>query len=191
MARAAHHLARRFSQRLAAFRRDENGNATIEFVVLFPVLMYILLSMGEAGAMMARSVMLERGLDIAMRDLRLGLATDRDADGDFDHDDMKILVCDGAFLIGDCRTALLLEVVPMDDPTGLPVGAANCIDRRPEALDPVIRFEPGVPSQIMIVRACVVLDPVFPGAGLGALLPVDESGGYSIVTQSAFTNEPI
>lgn len=175
--------------RLARFRRDERGNATIEFVILFPLLMFILLSMGEAGAMMVRSVMLERGLDIAVRDLRLGLLTDHDGDGDHDHDDIKGLICDAAFLIGDCEDSLLLEVTELNDPDGFPVGPANCVDRESE-IAPVVSFTPGERGQTMFVRACLIMDPVFPGSGLGALLPVDHTGGYAIVSQSAFINEP-
>lgn len=177
--------ARRMS--VAAFRRDQRGNATIEFVILFPLLFYILISMGEAGAMMARSVMLERGLDIAVREIRLGIlpnGTDEEI-----HDHIKAQICDAAFLIGDCERNLLVEIVPLADPNGVPVGPANCIDRMSE-VDPVLNVTPGTASEIMFVRACIVLDPIFPASGLGALLPVDESGGYSIVTQSAFMNEP-
>ena len=65
----------------------------------------------------------------------------------------------------------------------------NCIDRT-EEVEPVINFNPGARSEIMFVRACVIVDPIFPGTGIGALLPVDRRGGYAIVTQRAFMNEP-
>jgi hypothetical protein len=70
-----------------------------------------------------------------------------------------------------------------------PTGGANCIDRTSD-VDPVITFVPGARSEIMFVRACLIVDPIFPGMGLGAQLPVDASGGYAIVVQSAFMNEP-
>ena len=54
----------------------------------------------------------------------------------------------------------------------------------------MISFDPGTRSEIMVIRACLIVDPIFPGMGLGAMLPVDASGGYSIVMQSAFMNEP-
>ena len=76
-------MTRSFVKRLDAFRRDSAGNATIEFVVLFPFLIYMLFSIAEAGVLMTRTVMLDRGLDIAIRDLRLGLTPG------VTHDDIK------------------------------------------------------------------------------------------------------
>jgi hypothetical protein len=44
---------------------------------------------------------------------------------------------------------------------------------------------------MMLIRACTVFDPIFPGTGIGQQLPRDASGeGYLIVSRSAFVNEP-
>ena len=63
------------------------------------------LALGEVGTYMARNVQLERSLDIAVRDVRLGspeVAT---------HEGLKDRICTEAFLISDCRDNLLLELV--------------------------------------------------------------------------------
>jgi len=169
--------------RLTTFWRDSSGNATMEFVILFPVLIYMLFSIAEAGVLMTRTVMLDRGLNIAIRDLRLGLTLG------VTHDDIKQQICDAAFLLGACEDVVLLELSTLTDITSFPTGGANCIDRT-EEIEPIISFTPGARSEIMFVRACLVVDPFFPGIGLGAMLPVDASGGYAIVVQSAFMNEP-
>jgi hypothetical protein len=168
---------------LGALWRDTSGNATMEFVVLFPFLMYMILSIGEAGVLMTRTVMLDRGLDIAIRDLRLGLTPG------VTHDDIKQQICDAAFLLGECEDVVLLELLPLPNAASFPAGGANCIDRTSE-IEPTITFTPGARSEIMFVRACLIVDPVFPGMGLGAMLSTDASGGYSIVAQTAFVNEP-
>lgn len=170
-------------KRLGAFGRDSAGNATMEFVVLFPFLLYMIFSIAEAGVLMTRTVMLDRGLDIAIRDLRLGLTEG------VTHDIIKSQVCDAAFLLGRCDDVVLLEVSPLPNATSFPAGEANCIDRT-STLEPVVSFTPGARSEIMFVRACLVVDPLFPGTGLGAMLRRDASGGYAIVVQSAFMNEP-
>ena len=169
--------------RLAAFWSDSSGNAAMEFVILFPFLMFMLFSIAEAGVLMTRTVMLERGLDIAVRDLRIG------ATPGVTHDIIKGRICDAAFLLGACEEVVLLELAPLTDITQFPTGEARCVDRTSD-VDPMISFDPGARSEIMIIRACLVVDPIFPGMGLGAMLPVDASGGYSIVMQSAFMNEP-
>lgn len=172
---------------LAAFWQDERGNATIEFVVLFPFVVFLIFSMAEAGVLMARTVMLDRGLDMAMREIRLG-----NAQG-LGHDDIKALVCQEAYLLADCIESVLLELAPVGDVDtpggGFPSTPIQCIDRTGN-VDPVITFDPGSSDEIMYVRACIVVDPLFPTSGLGALLPTDASGGYAIIAKSAFTNEP-
>lgn len=166
-----------------ALWHDTSGTATIEFVIVAPVLLYMIFSLGEAGVVMTRAAMLDRGLSIAVRDLRLGLTPGAT------HDAIKDKICEAAFLLGDCRDALLLELLPVPNVASFPGNAVNCIDRTSD-VEPVTNFRPGGRSKIMLVRACVVVDPLFPGVGLGAMLPKDASGGYVIVAQSAFMNEP-
>lgn len=167
----------------ARFAADERGAATVEFVVIFTGLIYIFFMLGEVGVLMTRSVMLERGISIAMRDLRTGLIPDPD------HDKVKARICEEAFLLTDCRDGLMLEMKPLADLAEAPPAAVRCVDRS-QPLNPVSKFDPGQPSDVVFVRACVVVDPLFPGTGIGALLPKDATGAYAIVSESAFVNEP-
>lgn len=168
---------------ISRFLREPSGSATVEFVVIVPVLFYLIFSIAEAGVLMTRSVMLDRGLDIAMRDIRLGLSPDAT------YDDIKDKICDAAFLLTTCDEDVLLELAPLPDAASFPVGGADCVDRTSD-VEPTVTFDPGARSEIMFVRACIIVDPLFPGMGLGAMLPKDASGGYAIVTQTAFMNEP-
>ncbi len=173
----------RAENRWARYLRDQTGTATIEFTILFPFLMYMILSIAEAGSLMARAVMLDRGVEIAMRDLRLGRVPG------ITHQEIKDRICDAAFLIGECRGAIQLEMAPLPNAASFPGSAITCIDRTSE-IEPVVTFDPGAREEIMLVRACVVVDPIFPGIGLGALLPTDSSGGVALTAMSAFMNEP-
>jgi len=170
-------------RRLTAFGRDTSGSATIEFVMLFPFLLYMIFTIAEVGVLMTRTVMLDRGLDIAVRGLRLGLLPGATAD------DIKTIICDGAFLLGDCEDVVMLNLEPLNDYSTFVSTGADCVDRTSE-IEPTITFNPGAESQIMFVRACLVVDPLFPGSGIGAMLPKDASGGYRIIAKSAFMNEP-
>lgn len=168
---------------LRAFRKDREGAATVEFVIIFPFLITIVLSLFEAGWLMTRYMMLDRGVDLAVRDLRLG------KDPGISHDELKDEVCGYAKIFKGCTTDLVLEVVPMDVNSAYPQNQPNCFDRTGE-LEPVIDFTPGLRGEIMFIRACVVIDPIFPGLGLGLQLPKDSSGGFQMVSYAAFMNEP-
>ena len=168
---------------LRRFRRDEDGNATVEFVLVFPFFIMLIFSMVEAGWLTTRQMMLERGLDVAVRDLRLGRSTG------LSHSGLKDTVCEHARVLLNCRRDLILEVVEMDLASAYPQNAPNCIDRT-GAIAPKISFNAAGRDRIMFVRACMIIDPIMPGLGLGLMLPKDASGGFQMVSYTAFMNEP-
>ena len=68
------HATRRHG-RLRQLRRRmgrEDGNATIEFVILFPMVIFLLVSAVEVGFITIRHTMLDRAVDLTVRDIRLG-----------------------------------------------------------------------------------------------------------------------
>ena len=172
---------RRWVRRLARgarrLARREDGTATVEFVVLFPVFMLILVNAVEASVLMSRAARLDRALDLAVRELRIGSAAPTTPEG------FRALVCDRAPLLADCRTALSVElqvVASASDPLmdlAAPCGAASATPRL------------GVANQLVMVRACFLAKPVIPNLGLAALLP-SEAGGFRLVAVSAFVHEP-
>jgi Flp pilus assembly protein TadG len=72
-------LARRAARRLRRLLAREDGTATVEFVVLFPVFMLVLVNAVEASVVMSRVAMLDRALDLAVRELRIGTAAPSEA----------------------------------------------------------------------------------------------------------------
>ena len=164
--------------------RREEGNATIQFVLVLPLFLSVILIGFESGLMLARQVMLDRALDIAVRDLRLGAIETPT------HDDVKNRICDNTAIIRDCRNVLLLELAPVDTTDwALPGEPPSCVDRDEEIV-PVTQFLPGAGNQLMLVRACFVVDPLFPTSRLGLQLPLDASGGFQMRSASSFVNEP-
>lgn len=166
------------------FARDERANVSVEFVILFPSILIVFLSAFEAGFVMMRHITLDRGIDMAVRELRLGQVSP------LTHDEVKRRICDQAFLVPDCENALLLEMRTVDTTTwAVPTTARQCVDRT-TTLQPVTTFNPGAAEEMVIMRACVIVDPLFPSTGLGLALPKDASGGYALVAKTAFVNEP-
>ncbi len=176
-------------QKVGLFRRKDDGNATIEFVLLFPAFITLFLMGFESGYFMVRNVMLERGVDIAIRDVRLG-------NGNVPQfEDLRKRICDEAVMLRDCEASLQIEVQEIAIAPG---GVAtmdttprcrNKMDREANALDDTT-YDVGDENSMMIVRVCLLQDPLFPTTGIGAGLGVDEVGNYAMIATSAFVNEP-
>lgn len=161
------------------FNRD--GATTTEFAVAFPFFMWILFMFTEIGVLTLRTAMLKRGLSIATRDVRVGDPAVLTLSG------FRTSVCNNAFFLQDCADSLLIEMTKIENAN---LATFNCVNRADETLTPATTFNPGKPDEIMLVRACILVKPVFPGAGIGADLARQLNGEYAIVATSAFMNEP-
>lgn len=171
--------------RYARFRRDESGSATIEFALLLPLMVTIFLSSFELGMLAARNAMLDRGLDVAVRELRLGMLTP------LTEENLRDRVCEAAVIVPDCEAHLRLEMLPLD-PRNLSLipAQADCIDiGNPDA--PLRNFVPGVNNQLVMIRACVLIDPLSPVTGLGKILSEARAdGAYALTSTAAYVVEP-
>lgn len=175
---------KRLFDRLRRFARNDDGGPTIEFVILVTPVIWMFMSGAEAGLLNMRSVMLERGTDIAMRAVRINPGPPPT------HEQVKQMICDQALLIPDCMTTLRVEMrsVPRDSFATI-AADAECTDRS-DTIAPLTRYVPGQRSEIMLVRACVKVAPIFPTTALGLMLPKDGAGDYAAVSTAAFVNEP-
>lgn len=169
---------------LRRFWADERGSGSIEFLLLFPLVFAMFLSTVELGVFLARQAMLDRGLDLAVRDVRLGLLDP------VTHASLIELICGRTALIRDCGNQLRLEMVGLDPRgAGRLDGEADCVDRADPAR-PVRAFVPGQSNELMVLRACVLIDPLFPTSGLGARLTPRTGGGVALLATTAFVIEP-
>ncbi|WP_372609644.1 TadE/TadG family type IV pilus assembly protein [Aquicoccus sp.] len=169
---------------LRRWRRDERGTATVEFAIMFPLFVTLFLSSVELGMIMFRHAMLERGLDLAVRDIRLGTGSDPD------HDDIKDAICNFSGVLPQCADNLRLEMIRVDPRTFAALPAeGDCIDHSEEAT-PVRSFLHGGANDMMLLRACYVFSPVIPTSGLGYYLEVDGAGNAAMFATSAFVQEP-
>ncbi|QHQ35268.1 TadE/TadG family type IV pilus assembly protein [Algicella marina] len=172
--------------------KAEDGNATVEFVIVFPVFIAIVLSMFESGWLMTKYMMLDRGLDMAMRELKLGIAPLNDPT----EENLRSQICDYAAILNNCETELRIELRNHDDPSldeNFPHSQPDCYDRSPDVtIQPQMQISATAAQRtsIILVRACMLVDPIFPGLGLGAWLPKAEYGGHQMVSFAVFMNEP-
>jgi len=169
---------------LRTFLQRTDGSSTLEFVLLFPAYVIILLAAVESGIMMINNVLLERGVDIAVRELRLGVSVPADEEA------LKKDVCNAAAFIADCTTNLRLELVRIDTSTfDMPTASATCV-QRDQLTQPALSYTRGTDHDLMLIRACAIFTPYFPTTGLGLRLPKDGTGHYALTAASAFVVEP-
>ena len=166
------------------FARDETGAATVEFVTVFPFFVFTFLSAFELAAMNIRAVSLERATDIAVRDIRLNKG------GNIPYGKVLNDICARSFMIPNCKQTVKIELHKVAlDAWGLPPAAIDCV-KRSEKIQPPARFKHGVENELMLIRVCAVVDPMFPTVGVGRHMPKDKTGGYVVSSSSAFVNEP-
>lgn len=173
---------------LRGFRRRDHGGPTVEFVLVFWPFMMLTISAFELGLLMTRHVMLERGLDMAVREVRLN--TDRG----INEEQFKAMVCNTAGIIQNCTTQLRLEMIAVDMFADKSVQsirrAASCVDYN-DPFQLARNFDNGTANQTMVVRACARLVPMLPDTALGWFLSRMDNGYYRVVSTTAFVMEPV
>lgn len=174
----------RIAATLRRFWRDEAGNATIEFAITFPAIITIMLSGLELGFVTLQHAMLERAMDLTVRDIRLGTGSAPQ------HDQIKDMICTRAGFIPHCATSLRLEMIQVDPRNWSSIDdTPDCTDKS-EEVAPVRNFVNGQENELMILRACAKIDPVFPTTGLGENIVKDGAGQYALTSTTVFVQEP-
>lgn len=164
--------------------RAEEGAVTVEFVIVFPFVLSILLMAIDAGITQLRQTFLNRAVDVVMRDVRLGRQNESDS--------IKALICGRTSMLRNCLDNITVEMNPIDTVnfTGLdePV---RCVNRELQ-LTPQVDFNPGAPGdqELMLVKVCVVADPFIRITGFISQLPINADGDYVLVSTNVFVNEP-
>ena len=188
---------RRAKRAVSRFRSDEDGASTIEFVMLFTPLFILFLMAVEVGLYSIRHVGLERGTDLAVRQIRLNNISTVNYEAGLDSFDIRDEVCRWSLLIPNCQDNLRIELVRTSIAAvdaSLLSSSVACIDR--DSGGPV-ETATAIPSpesnELMILRVCSLYDPIFPTSGIGRTIPqeANASGMYGLRTVSAFAVEPV
>ena len=169
------------------FRRDETGLGTIEFVFVVPVFMFLFTMAFEFGIWHTRQTMLDHGLDRTVREVRVGKITEPN------HGDLINEVCSFAGIIPDCANQLRLQMFVADvDNIAAQIGSDfECRDRTEPDTEPLLEFvNTGENNQLMLLRACALLDPFLPSFGIGK--DIEEGQGfYTLTATASYVLEPI
>lgn len=181
-------FAQRVAARLGQWFRRQDGSATIEFAVVVPTMLTIFIMSMEAGVIQLRQVMVDRALDLTVRDLRLQRIGEP---GEPVTQEMVFdRFCEHSFLVPNCRQNLTIEMTPINLPNWVaPQNNVACVNRELQIM-PVSPFTPPDSSAPTLVRACMIVDLMFPTSRYGLNLATDAQGGYLMTSFSFFINEP-
>ncbi len=169
--------------RLARFRRKEDGSITVEFVIIFPAFMFLVLSGVELALVTLQQAMLDRAVDLTVREIRLGTGNNQS------HDAIRDTICDHATFIKNCSANLRLEMIQQSAFAGIDIPATPDCTNNSEEVSPVREFQNGLANELMILRACAKIDPVFPTSTMGRTL-ADDTGQIALTATTAFVQEP-
>lgn len=170
------------------FRRDEKGVTTVEFLVALPLLLTVVAYTMDLGLLMVRNAILEQAVDLSVRDIRLGLAAANDYEG------LRDRICQNAPIVQNCDSQLKVQLNAMspyawNDPGRVP----DCASLKTITSTGTPVFDTANRNQLVVLRACAVVDPIMPGWGLGDLLTRASDGSrnrfYQVVASTTFTKE--
>ncbi|MEL6607827.1 MAG: TadE/TadG family type IV pilus assembly protein [Pseudomonadota bacterium] len=173
----------RLTNILRRLRRDEEGATAFDFVLVFPVFFMLFLASFESGMLMTRQVMLDRGVEQALRIVRLNTFNPPT------YDQFHTMVCQGSGMIGDCLNDLRIEMVPFDPFTSFNMNTTPSCTNRSLAVQPATPFQGGADNQMVFVRACVMYRSFFPSLKFGSTLS-DGNGEYALTAMGVFVAEP-
>lgn len=177
-------MTTRLKNLLSRFRKDETGSATVEFVLHFSVLFTILAASIELSNINIRHAMLERAVEVAVRDIRLNTGQVPTFES------VRATICEEARIIEGCESNLMLEMKQVDPTNFTPLPAVpDCINAQEEPR-PVRDFKAGQDNDLMLIRACLKYNPIFPAAPLAMAIDMDENGYAKMIVNSAFVQEP-
>lgn len=176
---------------IRAFLNDDSGEAAIEFVFVFPIIFLIFTAAFESSMFMAKAAMLDRAVDLTVRQLRLGNFTNPT------HEKVKQTICRSGVMmesLTDCMQSMKVWMQPVNTANfTMAAPPRSCVDKRqPISTDepPANEFAVGTDNDIMLMRVCMKEDPIFPTTAVSTKMPVDPDGNYVMLVTTTFVNEP-
>ena len=162
---------------LVRHRRSERGIVTAEFLIGIVIVFTMFMVTIELSFLMARSTLLHQSLEVTMREVRLGLIINPTVQS------LEGAICDRMSTIPDCASSLVLEFTQVDQTTfEMPAPQEPCTRRSAEIIanrGGELYFT-GEENELMVVRACMVVDTITPF--------VDDA--FELFARTAFVNEP-
>lgn len=177
--------------RLARFLKDDSGTATIEFLFIFPIIFTIFTASFESSLYMAKFVMFDRGVDLVMREVRLGNAAG------MTHQSLKEEICEQGLLVSsmaDCLNKMRIWMQPVSTANfNMTAPPVTCVEQASQVNNgepPANEFAYGTDNEIMLLRICLKEWPIFPTTAVSVKMPRQPDGSVAMIVTTVFVNEP-
>ena len=173
-------------KRRLPFLKNTSGAAALEFAIVGPIHLGLMLGMLETGFILAKDAMLDLGISEATKQVYIGaLASDTVSINDIRENVCKYV----SVLQPGCEDDLVVELTKIDNFNAPPSESALCSEQKAAGdIDP--KVEKGTSSDVMYLRVCLTTDIFFPGLGWGLSMSKNDGGQYELITATAFQNEP-
>lgn len=171
---------------IRSFWKDETATATLELVIVFPLLILLFVAAFETALIVTRQVIMERSLDMSVRVLRLAQGVITDADT------VRDTICSNTQLLPNCQELLTLDLQVVDRTTyDLPSNDQICAGRGNDiVIAPANVFDAGASDEFLLIRTCLIVDQILPFSAFGLNLASDDDGGLYMIATTIFVNEP-
>jgi len=166
---------------------DKRGAAALEFAMVGPVFIGLVVSFFELGLVMLKISM----LDFAVAESAKFIYTTA-AEGDPPtQSEMKQFICDRAKVLSGCADNIAVELAPIDAFGATPSEDAACVDSASEEINPPVEYSTGASNQVMFMRVCVTTNIISPAVrySFGRALIKSDTGRQEILSTIAFMNE--
>ena len=162
----------------------QRGAAALEFAIVGPIFLALLLSIFEAGIFYFVSATVDTATKQAARLVRTGQAQDG-----LTREDFFNRVCDIVKTFGNCQKKLTVEVTRFNsfDALSKDNSTPTCRDADEEAVGN-IGYQTGGRREIVRVRVCYLQPVLTPGLGLN--LNHTNNGEARLISTMIFRNEP-
>lgn len=164
-------------RRLCRFVRDRRAAASVEFLFAFPIVFTMFIIILELCFLMARNTLLQQALDVTMREVRLGVIANPSVTA------LEAQVCDRMLMVDDCAASMVLEFTRVNTTTFTMPGPQAPCTRRSEEIRAARAgeiYDTGAENDLMVVRACLVVDTITP----------IWDDAFQLFARTAFVNEP-
>lgn len=179
---------RRKSNIFSCFLRNRRGAAALEFALVGPIHLALILGMMETGMLMGKIALLELGTASAAKQVYIGAAAESDEGLAAVKEDVCKYV---GRLQPSCMQNIIVELTDVSDFQTPPSLGDDCEKIESDDSDKLRNFRTGASSSVMYMRVCLTTDIIFPGVGAGLDLNTPgETGKYQFVSASVFQNEP-
>lgn len=173
-------------RKTVGFPSDSKGAVAVEFALIAPVFLMLVLSVLELGWTMTRIALIDNAVAQAAKFVYIGAASS----GSPTQTALEAFICDEAMVISNCYNNITVELTTINDFHSPPAWNAPCVDSDDVSLAPVVGYSPGAGGSIMFMRVCVTMDLFTPGLGMGLALQRTNGGRTQIISSLAFMNEP-